>query len=161
MKVKIRKATVMDYNDLCELFEEVDALHRDHHPGIFKKPEGPGRELAYYSSLLADEMIGFFVAELDGELAGFVNGMLKDTPAIPLLVPRRYAVVDTICVRTGIQGQGIGHTLMDTLQGWAISNGAESIELHVYEFNLTAITFYQGLGFETLSRKMSKMLAGK
>ena len=47
---------------------------------------------------------------------------------------------------------------MDEMQAWAIAKGATSIELNVYEFNETAISFYERLGYQTLSRKMSKQL---
>ncbi len=47
---------------------------------------------------------------------------------------------------------------MEKMQEWAIAKGATSIELNVYEFNETAISFYEGLGYQTLSRKMSKEL---
>ena len=48
--------------------------------------------------------------------------------------------------------------LMHKMQAWAIEKGATSIELNVYEFNETAISFYEKLGYRTLSRKMSKEL---
>ncbi len=47
---------------------------------------------------------------------------------------------------------------MDKMQEWAIARGATSIELNVYEFNVTAISFYERLGYQTFSRKMSKEL---
>ncbi|OQA95517.1 MAG: Acetyltransferase (GNAT) family protein [Chloroflexi bacterium ADurb.Bin222] len=48
--------------------------------------------------------------------------------------------------------------LMGTVYEWALTKGASSIELNVYEFNKAAIAFYEKLGYETLSRKMSKAL---
>jgi len=47
---------------------------------------------------------------------------------------------------------------MDTVHKWAIAKGATAIELNVYEFNKTAIAFYEALDYETLSRRMSKVL---
>jgi hypothetical protein len=40
MEISVRKATAKDYNSLCELFDEMDALHRDNLPHIFQKPGG-------------------------------------------------------------------------------------------------------------------------
>jgi ribosomal protein S18 acetylase RimI-like enzyme len=45
---------------------------------------------------------------------------------------------------------------MEKMQEWTITKGATSIELNVYEFNETAISFYERLGYRTFSRKMSK-----
>ena len=158
MEISVRKATAEDYNSLCELFDEIDTLHRDNLPHLFQKPSGSVREQEYYSGLIADENVGLFVAEADGKLVGFVHAIVRDTPAFPVFVPRRYAIVDGIVVKSEFQNRGIGIILMDKMQEWAIAKGAASIELNVYEFNETAISFYEKLGYQTLSRKMSKEL---
>ncbi len=157
MEIKIRKATDNNYNNLCELFDEIDALHRDNLPHVFQKPGGAAREQGYYG-LIADENVGFFVANTDEKPVGFIHAIVRDTPAIPVLVPKRYAIVDSIVVKSGFQNQGIGGLLMDKVQDWAIAKGATSIELNVYEFNETAISFYEKLGYRTLSWKMGKEL---
>jgi ribosomal protein S18 acetylase RimI-like enzyme len=77
---------------------------------------------------------------------------------MPVFVPRHYAIVDGIVVKSGFRNRGIGKMLMDKMQEWAIAKGATSVELNVYEFNRTAISFYEKLGYRTLSRKMSKEL---
>jgi ribosomal protein S18 acetylase RimI-like enzyme len=161
VEASIRKATAEDYHALCELFDEVDALHRGILPRLFRKPDGPVREHDYYRELIADENVGFFVAEVGGKLAGFVHSVIRDAPAIPILVSRRYAIVDSIGVASELQNQGIGRRLMDTVHEWAIAQGATAVELSVYEFNRTAIAFYRRLGYETLSRRMSRELKGE
>ena len=158
MEITIRKATPDDYSAICELFDEGDALHRDHLPRIFQQPKGAAREADYYLGLLADENTAVLVAEAGADLLGYVHAIVRDAPALPVFVPRRYAVVDSVVVRSGFKNHGIGRRLMDQAQAWAIAHGATSIELNVYEFNATAISFYEGLGYQTLSRKMLKWL---
>lgn len=158
MEISVRKATTGDYNALCELFNEGDALHRDHLPHIFQTPSGAVREQDYYLGLIADENVALLVAEAGENLVGFVHAIVRDSPDLPVFVPRRYAIVDGIVVRSGFQNHGIGRILMDKMQEWAIAKGATSIELNVYEFNETAISFYERLGYQTVSRKMSKEL---
>lgn len=158
MAISVRKATADDYNSLWELFDEIDALHRDNLPHIFQKPGGAAREQDYYSGLIADENVALFVAEAGEKLVGFVYVNVRDTPAFPVFVPRRYAIVEGIVVKSEFQNSGIGRILMDKVQGWAIAKGATTIELNVYEFNTSAISFYERLGYQTFSRKMSKEL---
>jgi diamine N-acetyltransferase len=158
MEISVRKATADDYNSLCELFDEIDALHRDHLPQIFQKPNGAAREKDYCLGLIADDNVALLVAETGGNLVGFVHAVVRDTPAIPVFIPRRHAIVDGIVVKSGYQNHGIGRMLMDKTQEWAIAKGATSIALHVYEFNEAAISFYERLGYQTLSRRMSKEL---
>jgi ribosomal protein S18 acetylase RimI-like enzyme len=158
MEIIVRKATADDYSAVCELFNEVDALHRDNLPRIFQQPDGAPREKDYYLGLIADKNVALLVAESGTDLVGYVHAIIKDASAFPVFVPRRYAVVDAVVVRSGFQFHGIGRRLMDEAQAWAAAKGATSIELNVYEFNETAISFYERLGYQTLSRKMSKEL---
>ncbi len=158
MEINIRKATLDDYNSLCELFDDMDALHRDNLPHIFQKPGGAAREQDYYAGLVADENVALLVAEAGEKLVGFIHAVVRDTPAFPVFVPRRYVVIDSIVVKSEFQDQGIGRILMDKMQEWAIANGATSLELNVYEFNRSAISFYERLGYRTFSRKMNKEL---
>ena len=158
MEITIRRATAGDYLGVCELLDEVDALHRDRNPRIFGKPASPARTMDFYLSLLADEKVGLFLAETAGRPVGLVHVLVRDMPDFPIFVPRRYAIIDTIVVRSGYRNGGIGGKLMQVSEAWAIASGASSIELGVYEFNETAISFYESLGFHTLSRKMKKVL---
>ena len=158
MKISIRKATADDYSTLCELYDEIDALHRNVLPHIFQKPSGPVREQDYYIGLITDENVGLFVAEIGESLVGFVHTSISDTPAIPIFIPRRYAKISDIHVISGFKNQGIGRMLMDKVQEWAYAKGATSIELYVYKFNETAISFYESLGYQTFSRRMNKDL---
>ncbi|HEY5982077.1 MAG TPA: GNAT family N-acetyltransferase [Anaerolineales bacterium] len=158
MEIRVRKATAEDYDPLCELFDEGDALHRDHLPHIFQQPNGPAREKDYYLGLLADDNVALLIAEANAHLVGYVQAYLRDAPALPIFVSRHYAVVDAVVVSLEFQHQGIGRRLMDEAQAWAMARGATSIELNVYEFNETAIAFYESLGYRSLSRKMSKEL---
>jgi len=156
MKPHIRKASADDYDHVCELFQEVDTLHRENLPLIFQKPEGAVREREYYLGLVADKNAALFVAEMNEELIGFVRMVVRDTPNHPVMIPHHYAVIDEIAVKSEFQDRGVGNMLMEKAQAWAASSGAAYMELNVYEFNRNAISFYEGLGYKSISRKMRK-----
>jgi ribosomal protein S18 acetylase RimI-like enzyme len=158
MKITIREADSRDYDDLCAIFDQVDALHREHVPDTFRKPDGPARERDYILGLLTDKDHGLFVAEVEGQMAGFVHVTVWDTPPIPILVPRRLVFVDNLVVSRDFRRLGIGRALMQKAQRWAIDQGATEIELNVFEFNEPAIAFYRSLGYETLRRRMGRRL---
>lgn len=158
MTIVVRPATIRDYPEMCTIIQGVDELHRQHLPNIFQKPAGPCRQRDYIQSLLADETTGLFVAQAQAEIVGFVHVLVRDAPAIPILVPRRYALVDSLVVQSAFRRQGIGRALMDQAERWAQEQGAQDIELNVYEFNQEAIDFYRQMEYETISRKMSKAL---
>jgi len=97
-----------------------------------------------------------FVAEADGQMIGAVHLVIRETPDIPILVPRRYAMIDNLIVRQAFRRSGVGKALMEQAQRWARQKGAQQIELNVWEFNESAIAFYKTLGYKTSSSKMSK-----
>jgi ribosomal protein S18 acetylase RimI-like enzyme len=158
IEITTRTATAQDYDDLCRIIDQVDALHRENVPHVFRKPDGPVRERTYILGLLADTDHGLFVAEVEGQVAGFVHVTVWDTPPIPILVPRRLAIVDNLAVSRDQRRLGIGRALMQEAQRWAIEQGAAEIELNVFEFNQPAMAFYQSLGYETLRRRMGRRL---
>jgi ribosomal protein S18 acetylase RimI-like enzyme len=138
--------------------DEVDQLHRQRLPYIYRQPVGPVREWDYFAGLLADENVGIFLAELAGEPVGFIHVMTAQTRELPLLVPRRFAVIDNLVVTEHARRLGIGSLLMEQAELWAQEHGLTTIELTVYEFNQGAIALYERTGYETLFRRMSKML---
>jgi hypothetical protein len=62
--VNIRPAQAGDYDALCGLFDEVDALHRAGLPSVFQKPPGAVRDKDYLLTLLADQAVLLLVAEI-------------------------------------------------------------------------------------------------
>jgi ribosomal protein S18 acetylase RimI-like enzyme len=158
MDSQIRKATPSDYDDLCSLLAEADALHRKNLPHIYQEAAGPVRDKEYVLAMLAYEGVGWLVAELDGELVGLVCVLMQEARDVPIFVPRRFAAVETLVVAETSRRRGIGRALLDRAQQWAEAQGAESTELTVWEFNQGALQFYQSLGYETVRRKMSKRL---
>jgi ribosomal protein S18 acetylase RimI-like enzyme len=159
MHIDIRPAAAHDLEELNEVIEEVDALHREQMPHILQKPHGPPRDRGYMLELLADESYGVFIARAEGRILGFVQVAIRDTPPIPILVPRRFAAVENLAVRGAFRRMGIGRALMHRVERWAEEMGATEIELNVYEFNQSAFSFYRNLGYITTSRKMEKRLS--
>jgi ribosomal protein S18 acetylase RimI-like enzyme len=159
MELTIRRATLADYEPVCQVLAEVDALHQQALPGIFQTPPGPARDPEYIASVLADENSALFVAVVAGHLAGVAQVMLRDASPIPVLVPRRFAIVDSLAVRAAFRRRGVGQKLMAAVEEWAADRGISDIELNVFEFNRAAIAFYERLGYTTRSRRMARTLS--
>ncbi len=161
MTMVIREAVEGDYKALCGLVDQVDKPHRDRLPGRFKAAEGPARSQDFFFKAISASDVGFFVAEIERSLAGLVHVVVRDAPDVPILVPRRYAVVDNLVVRADLRRSGIGRALMSKAYGWARGKGATSIELNVYDFNQPAMAFYRALGYEIISHRMSRSVDGE
>jgi len=156
--INIRQAHAADFDSMCCLFDEIDSLHRKALPALFRKPSGPVRDRAYVLNLIADPNVLILVAELEQKLAGLAHAFVRESTALPVFTPRKFVVIDSIIVTQAMHRHGIGRQFAEHIELWAKCQGAESIELNVYEFNREALRFYECQGYSTLSRKMSKSI---
>lgn len=161
--MRIRAATVEDYEHICDLLEQVDRMHRDVHPEVFRECDGPARGREFLEQAIDDPNAGIFVAESESDtdpsrIAGMILLRLREAPDFPIFVPRRVCLIEDVAVSEACRGQGIGRALMQHAEDWARERGADTCELHVWEFNRNAIGFYESLGYGTASRRMWKHL---
>jgi len=157
--IQIREAIFADVPALQGLFAEVDRLHWEQQPDVFREVSGPTREDTYLRSLITDWKTGAIVAEMGTILVGCLVIRMQETREIPILLPQRYAMVDTIVVGQAYRGKGVGRRLMAGVETWAQARDIARIELNVFEFNTGVRRFYENLGYCTLSRRMVKRLA--
>jgi GNAT superfamily N-acetyltransferase len=146
--MKIRAAAAGDYDQLCELFAEVDAMHRDRLPDIFHQPNGPPRSKERVSSLISGPTSTILVAERRDALLGLAVVVELPASTNPLHVPRRVVEIVTLVVRKLARGQGIGKSLLRASLAWARQREAEHVQISVYAFNEDALRFYTAEGFE-------------
>lgn len=154
MQAAVRRARIEEYETLCALWAEVDNLHADALPRLFRRIDGPARSRDYVAQLLADEDAAVFVAAIGGELVGLLTAEVHTAPAHPMFMPRSWVVIQDITVRSTHRRQGIGQALMDAVYRWARERGIADVELTVWEFNDEARAFYEALGYRTISRCM-------
>ena len=148
--MNIRPAVMSDYDQLCALFDEVDALHRDTRPEIFRKPDGPIRSVEHVTKLVSGPNSTILVAEHDGRLVGLAVMTEQPVSSHPLHVPRRVVEIVTVVVRKAARRQGIGKSLIAAALDWARQRGAQHVEISVHAFNQDALRAYMAAGF-TLS----------
>ncbi len=159
----IREARVGDYEEICGLLEQVDRMHRDVHPEVFRECEGPARGRDFVEQAIDDPSAGIFVAESGSDvepsrIAGIILLRIREAPAYPIFAARRVCLIEDVAVSEACRGHGIGRALMQHAEDWARERRADTCELHVWEFNRNAIGFYESLGYDTASRRMWKHL---
>ncbi|MBC7083150.1 MAG: GNAT family N-acetyltransferase [Firmicutes bacterium] len=158
MDVSIRQATANDFEALCELFEDVEALHREALPHVFRKPEGRGWiQEAVAAATTGDDAV-IFVAESAGRAVGLVHASIGYAPDLPIVVPRRYVMIHDLVVGKDFRRAGIGRALVERVHEWALARDVAEVELNVWEFNKPALALYKEMGYETVRRRMSKRL---
>jgi ribosomal protein S18 acetylase RimI-like enzyme len=161
MELMIRKATPRDYEALCALYAEVDALHRDAVPSVFRVPNSSPRTREFVSGIIADENAALLVAESKGKVIAFLCVRIRQAPDIPILTPRRFARIEEIVVSKAFQRHGVGQALLDKAHRWALERQVRQVELTVWEFNKAAIAFYERQGYTIAHRTMWRTLQHK
>jgi len=157
--MQIRPARPEDLASLEALFEQVDAHHRERLPERFRAGTGPARSHDHLLGLIHDPASAVLLADEAGDALGFVQLAVRDTPALPLFVPRRFAVIDNLVVAAHARRRGVGRALMAEADAWARGRGASTTELSVYAINDEAIAFYRALGYHVISYRMSRDVA--
>lgn len=158
MDYLIRKAKIEDYDQLSEVFCELDHYHADALPQVFCRLDKPLRSRESIENAIDSDNTIILVAECGGEIVGLIQAINRENPTFPGMVKRKYTWVENIGIKSEFRTMGIGRTLMKRVEEWSLSLGCDQCELSVWEFNSGAIDFYQELGYETATRRMWKTL---
>ncbi len=94
-------------------------------------------------SILSQPTHQVFVAEVDGQLAGWVHAYLRD-----LLVSERHAHIGGLVVSAEHRSRGVGRRLMGAIEAWGAAMGAQFIDLRSNVVRRDAHRFYQSLGYK-------------
>lgn len=76
------------------------------------------------------------------------NVKLKKAPVHPVVVPRRYAYIDDICILPDYRHMGVGKALYEALAARIRPMGITKVELKVWAFNESARGFYEAMGMK-------------
>lgn len=158
MNVLIRTAVAEDYDAVCALYAQVADVHSQALPQFFRPLEGPALPRDFFANILANEDATIFVAEWQDTLIGMIHCYVRTAPSVPVVVPRRFAYIEDLVVSEHFRHQGVGQTLIERVHQWAREQGVTEVELNVWEFNTSARSLYEKLGYQTTRRVMRKQL---
>ncbi len=151
--VTVRPARAEDLEAVNVLRRQVNALHAAGKPEVFKS--GFSDELRdHVRTDLTDPLRGLAVAERDGKIVGYACLRRITRPETPCMHERDYLDIDEFGVDEGCRRQGVGTALVRFIRACAADRGIKRIESNMWEFNGTALRFYEAAGFETYRRYM-------
>jgi len=156
--MKIRQATPADSSLLSSLCMDVQRLHAEHHPHIFKTPQNADFAAEFFDEMLADPAATIYIAEENEQALGYILCKMIEREEGPFTYPNRFLHIDQISVRPDRQGQGVGMALMDQVEKLARELGVSKIQLDSWDFNTKAHTFFEALGFEKFNYRFWRNL---
>jgi len=156
--MRIRQAVSSDSLLLSSLCVDVQTLHAEQYPDLFKMPESDDFAVPFFDEILADPATIIFIAEKDGQALGYILCKLIERQENPFKFAMRYLDIDQISVRPTAQGQGIGTALIEQAVALAYQLNVTRIQLTSWGFNIEAHAFFEKMGFEKFNHHFWKSL---
>ena len=153
----VRRAETRDIPAILDLLVQVDMVHHNGRPDLFKGPATKygAEEL---ERILADEETPVFVCEDEqGRVRGHGFCVMQHSGG-RLLEEHTTVYIDDICVAEAARGQGIGRALYEHILAFAREKGAYNVTLNVWTCNPGAMAFYEKLGLTPYKVGMEKIL---
>ncbi|MCW5746779.1 MAG: GNAT family N-acetyltransferase [Alphaproteobacteria bacterium] len=154
LDIRIRLASMRDYDELCALFDELDSLHRAARPDLFQEFDGPPRRRDQVARLLAGRESTILVAGAADGLAGLAVLLTRSPSDFAGAVPRHVVEIDNLVVREDCRGRRVGRRLLAAAVEWARQRRATHVEVVAHDFNADALRFYAAFGFTPSTRRL-------
>ena len=156
--MNIRRATLRDMAGINKLLNQVLMVHHNGRPDLFKAnvKKYTDEELA---QIISDDKKPIFVGtdERD-EVLGYAFCVFQQHINNNILTDVMTLYIDDLCVDESCRGLGLGSKLMEAVSDYAKSISADSIELNVWGFNESAISFYEHMGYKVQKSTMEYKL---
>ena len=143
---RVRRAEKSDIPRVLELLVQVDMVHHNGRPDIFKGPATKynAEEL---ERIFEDEGTPVFVCVNDeNRCLGHAFAIHKQVVGDSVLTDIRTLYVDDICVDEAARGQGVGKLLYERVKEYAKAQGFYNLTLNVWTCNPSAMKFYEAMG---------------
>ena len=149
-KCFIRSARAEDYNTVETIMKEVQQLHVDWRPDIYK-PADPVYSKEYFEKLVSENRL--LVAELEGSVAGLLSYVYRHVES-DKQVTRDVLFVDDLAVKEEYRCRGIGSQLLQFVKDKVRDEHLDGLELQVNARNVAARKMYAHCGFTEKSINM-------
>ena len=142
----VREATQHDIDRVVELWAEMVDFHARYDPRYLRKDGSDDGFAGHLHSHLDDADYLLLVAEIDGEVVGFLNGELLEYA--PCFEHRSHGFIDNLAVSPQWQRTGLGTALLERGMAWFSAKGVSTVEGKVLLSNPLAMGFWQKTDFE-------------
>ena len=155
----VRRAEINDIPGILSLLVQVDMVHHNGRPDLFKGP-ATKYNASQLESILQDEKTPVFVCtdESGKKIKGHAFCIHKQVVGDSVLTDVRTLYIDDICVDEESRGQGVGRALYQHVLEYARSLDFYNITLNVWSCNPGAIRFYESMGLTPQKIGMEQVL---
>lgn len=155
---KIRRATEADIPGILKLLVQVDMVHHNGRPDIFKGPATKYNKEELLKIINDDTTPVFVCVNPAGDVLGHAFCIHQCSKESSVLTDISTLYVDDICVDEAIRGSGIGRSLYEAVISYAGEHGFYNVTLNVWCCNPNAMAFYENMGMKPQKIGMEKIL---
>lgn len=148
--LQIRCAEQKDYDSAEEIMKEVQQLHIEWRPDIYKASD-PVLPQKVFEEMVAQKTL--LVAEVNGTVEGILSYMYRHVKS-EKQVERTVLFIDDLAVKEQSRGKGIGSSLLAYIKEKADREHLDGVELQVNARNVKAKQMYEKNGFTEKSINM-------
>lgn len=148
---------IKEFKQIAGLVEEVQNLHANLFPNVYKPFEYKGIETAM-EAMFSNGNCRVFIAKLNTETIGYMMLLINEIPESAFHYSFKIIHIDQIAVAEKHQRNGVGEILMQKAETIGKELNIHRIELdHLYD-NAKAAKFFQQKGFIPYRSKLFKLL---
>ena len=156
--MKVRRAESGDIDSVLKLLVQVDMVHHNGRPDLFKGP-ATKYNAAELEKIFACDTTPVFVCVSDaGEVLGHAFCIFKQLKNDSVLTDILTLYIDDICVDENARGQHVGTLLYEHVRDFARGSGCYNITLNVWSCNPGAMKFYEKMGLVPQKTGMETIL---
>ena len=143
----VRRANDSDIPGILNLLFQVDMVHHNGRPDLFKGPATKYNAVEL-QKIIADDETPIFVCVEENTILGHAFCIHRQILNDSVMTDIRTLYIDDICVDEKARGKHVGRTLYERVVAYAKESGFYNITLNVWSCNPGAIKFYEALGFQ-------------
>ncbi len=146
--MRVRRAVSKDIEAILKLLLQVDMVHHNGRPDLFKGPATKynGEEL---EKIIADDQTPVFVCVDEEErVLGHAFCIHKQELGSSVITDIKTLYIDDICVDEEERGKHVGTMLYNHVLDYAKLKGFYNITLNVWTCNPQAMKFYEAMGLK-------------
>ena len=129
----IRHATLADAHLLACLNKDVQQIHADAYPYLFKQPDNFAEIVADFETRILSDVDGFvLIIEADQQAVGYIYARVITRPENAYIHEQKFVLVDVISIKPAYQNKGYGQKLMNAVRDEAIVRGIRRVVLDTY-----------------------------
>ena len=153
----VRRAEGRDIPEILRLLVQVNMVHHNGRPDLFKGPTTKYTEAELSQILQNDDTPVFVCADDQGRVLGHGFCILQRFGG-QLMTEHDTLYVDDICVDEAARGMGVGRAIYDHIVNYARRLGCYNVTLNVWTCNPGAKAFYEKLGLKPYRVSMEQIL---